>query len=62
MDPKKSRMDSVRIVAEMADTIHISFFHVFDVLRIWFASHRKPVTGIPGINLGELEIGKKLPT
>ena len=29
------------------------------LLRIWFASHQKPVTGIPEINLGELETGNK---
>ena len=38
--------------------IHKSFlFMESHVLRIWFASHRKPVTVIPEINLGELETG-----
>ena len=37
------------------EIIHKSFFHVIDVLRIWFASHRKPAT-----NLGELEIDDKI--
>ena len=30
------------------------------LLRIWFASHRKPVTGIPEISLGELETGNNI--
>ena len=33
---------------------------LIDVLRIWFASHRKPVTGIPEMNLGELQMGNKI--
>ena len=28
--------------------------------RRWFASHRRPATGIPEINLGELETGNKI--
>ena len=28
--------------------------------RIWFASRRKPVTGIPEIHLGELETGNQI--
>ena len=32
---------------------------MIDVLRIWFAPHRKLVTSIPEINLGELETDNK---